>query len=220
MTSKAATLVVSLLLGPALDQGIEAQERVVRKREIRVEEGLLSVSLDRALAGQVFQTIAQRGKILIQLDETLLKVPLTEEFEQVPLEEGLRRLIGQFQIQNFAMGYVAEPAGGRRLASVEILAPGGQGAVREFGKRAAPGVPQEGDELSKGQLIQRDRGLKPGAQKHFEKTGELPTRVPVGIELRKERGDRMPGNWSWKYDQYRENKEAMKAKESGSEEKK
>lgn len=212
MISKTITLIVSLLIFAVSDRGLEAQEKGAKKPDIRVEGGTLTVNLDKAPAGQVFRTIAQKGKIGVRIDESLLKVPLTDEFEKLPLEQGLRRLISQFQSQNFAMGYVADPAGGRRVVSLEILPPGGQqGTVQEFGKSA---VGAEGTKMSKGVQIQKERGLNPAQQKKFEQTGSLPTHIPEGIMLRKERGQYMPGGWSWKYDERSKNFENSKGSSS------
>jgi len=204
MVGKASiALVVIFLLLPGLIGNVEAQEKAAQKSAIRVDEEFLSVKLNKAPADRTFRTIADKANIVVRLDETLFQVPLTDEFDKLPLDEGLRRLIGKFQIQNFAMGFLEDQTGRRRVVSVDILAPG-SGIFQEFGKN-----PAAGPKMGKGVQIQKARTMDPGQRKKYEKTGALPAHIPEGIQLRKERGDKLPGGWSWKYEEYNINGEAM-----------
>ena len=199
------SLILLILPGP-LDVAMGAGE----PEAVRVERGLLSVNLDRSPAGQVFQEISEKAKIVIRVDATLVDFPLTEQFEKVSLEEGLQRLSSSFQSQNFAIGYVADPTGGRRVVSLDILVPGGQGKVWEFGTGAAGGGTDE-QMIPKGLQKKMVRALNPGLKKRFERTGALETEIPEGMQLKKERGERMPGAWPWKYDLRLNNREISKA---------
>lgn len=180
----------------------------LEKPRIVIDNGLLSVVLKRVPASEVFRVIAGKENLLIRLDGSLLKVLLTDEFERLPLEEGLIRLIGQLKTDNFLLGYVAEPGGGRRVVSAEILAKGSAGVVEEFGSQTFSSVndrerPDKDDKtIPKGRRMQIERGLNPGQQRRAERTGKMPasvTRIPEGVRLRMERGEDL-GGWQWKVD--------------------
>ncbi len=97
MTPKAAALPLALLLwlvAPGQSIGAEEPPQARHDWQVRVEGGLLSIALDQAPAGEVFGAVADQGAIVIRLDRTLLAVPLTDRFERLSLEQGLRRTGG------------------------------------------------------------------------------------------------------------------------------
>jgi len=175
--------------------------------DVRVQDGRLSVDLDRARAGDVLAAIAVAAELTVRLDQSLLGVPLTSRFEAVPLERGLRRLIAQLQTENFRIEYAAA-AGAPRIVRVDILAASGERTVQEFRAGAPPGVAStvrlELDEegvIPRGIRRQMEQGLTPGEQRRQAKTGRLPgsvTRVPEGLRLKMERGEPMPAGSAWK----------------------
>lgn len=199
MRKTTAVLSASLLL--VFAAAAEAQEKDAKKGEVQVEAGLLSVKLDKAPAGELFQKISEQGKMVVRLDETLLKAPVTEEFDNLPLEEGLRRLIGQLKTDNFVMAYVAEPGGQRRVVSVEILARGSPGVAQQLGSVSARVEEPAG--VPKGIKKRIERGLNKGGQKQFERTGKMPqnvTKIPLGLLLKKERGEDLGPGSAWKFE--------------------
>ena len=204
---KAALITLSMLLFIAAE-GLGAGTAALQKPRIVIDNGLLSVALESVPAREVFRAIAQKERLIIRLDESLLKVPLTDGFENLSVEEGLIRLIRQLQTDNFLLGYVEAPGGGRRVVSAEILVKGSSGVVKEFGGQAAASarVPQgqstDDKTIPKGIKMQMERGLNPGQQKHVERSGKMPrrvTQIPEGIMLRMERGEDL-GGWQWKVD--------------------
>ena len=204
LRSALLTIFICLFVTEGFGAGTSAPE----KPRIVSDNGLLSVALKSVPASEVFRALAQKERLVIRLDETLLKVPLTDEFARLPLEEGLRRLIRQLQTDNFLLGYVEEPGGGHRVVSAEILVKGSSGAVKEFGSQTAssargPSTADKGDKtIPRGRKMQIDRGLNPGQQKYVERTGKMPphlTQIPEGIQLRMERGEDL-GGWQWKVD--------------------
>jgi hypothetical protein len=202
------TLFTLFMLFFIVAEGLGAGTAALQKPRIVIDNGLLSVALESVPAREVFRAIAQKERLIIRLDEGLLKVPLTDQFERLPLEEGLRRLIRQLQTDNFLLGYVEDLAGGPRVVSAEILAKGSSGVVEQFGGQAAasargPATVDKGDKtIPRGRKMQIERGLNPGQQKHVERMGKMPgsvTRIPEGVTLRMERGEDL-GGWQWKVD--------------------
>jgi len=177
----------------ALAGFIPGAEGISEGREIEVEEGMLSVRLDRVPAGEVFHAIAREGGIAISLHESLAEIPLTAEFKALSLEEGLRRLISQLRTDNFLMSYDEED-GRPELAGVDILAPGGEGAARGLSDEKVA-IAAEEKKIPKGVQKQMERGLNPGQKKRYERTGQLPRsaqHVPEGLLRKMERGEPIP----------------------------
>lgn len=189
---------IALLLFLPLDGLIQAQEKG-KRRDIQVEGGVLSVALDQVPAKEVFEAIGQKGKIAILMDKSLFELPVTEEFDNVPLEEGLRRLIAQLQTGNFLISYLAGPGGERQVVKVEILAVGGATGGVELSSSPARDKPDDMEplEIPKGIQKQITRGLNPAERKVYEQTGKLPRRltdIPKGFQEKIERGEELaPG---------------------------
>ena len=207
-----AGIFFSVLVG-GLYGAAEGQEAGSPKLEVQVEEGLVSVSLNEAPAGDVFQTIARKGKIVIRLSNTLLDVPLSEELEGLPLEKGLRRLIARLgNDYNVFKAYgTAGPDRELRLLSLDILARGSPGAVQEFSARKGLGetqakrIPKGEKRIPKGLQEKMARGLPPGHQKILERTGKLPgeiKEIPEGLLRKLERGEPLPPGIQRKLDRY------------------
>ena len=195
MRPKVVALSFMLLAWPAaLVQPIGAQEQPQSRPDwhVRMEAGLLSASLNRVPADEVFGAIAEQGKLVIQLDRTLLTVPLTDRFERLPLEQGLRRLIGLLQSQNFRIDFVGQPGGEPRVERVEILAASGPQEVQTFSAARA-------DQAANGGKGKKDRPLNPGEQRRFEENGGFPG-VPKGLQRKAERGGRMPPGNGWRFE--------------------
>ncbi len=191
MTPKAAALALALLLwlvAPGQPIGAEEQPQARHDWRVRVEAGLFSVTLDQAPAGEVLGAVADQGTIVIRLDRTLLAVPLTDRFERLPLEQGLRRLIGQLRSQNFRIDFAAKAGGEPRVERVEILAASGPQEVQTFSAAGADRAPNGG---------KKDRPLNPGERGRFEREGGLPG-VPKGLQRKAEQGGGIPPGQAWR----------------------
>ncbi len=195
MTPKAAALSFALLPWlVALGQPIGAEEppQASHEWQVRVEGGLLSVALDRAPAGEVFGAIADQAKIVIRLDRTLLADPLTDRFEHLPPEQGLRRLIEHLWSQNFRIDFASEAGGEPRVQRVEILAASGPQEVQTFSAASTDQAPNGGKN-------KKDRPLNPGERARFEKDGGPPG-VPKGLQRKAERGKPIPAGNAWRFE--------------------
>jgi hypothetical protein len=194
MRAKAATLSFALLTWlVALGQtsGAEEQPRARHDWQVRVEAGLFSVALDQAPAGEVFSAVADQGKIVLQLDRTLLAVPLTDRFERLSLEQGLRRLIDQLRSQNFRIDFAAGAGGEPRVKRVDIFAASGPGKFQTFSAASA-------DQTLNG-VEKKDRPLNQGERARFEKNGGLPG-VPKGLQRKAERKGKIPPGNAWRFE--------------------
>jgi len=194
MRQMAAALSFALLTWiVALGQpiGAEEQPRARHDWQVRVEAGLLSAALDRAPAGEVFSAVAQQGEIVLRLDRTLLDLPLTDHFERLPLEKGLRRLIEQLRSQNFRIDFAAEAGGEARVKQVDIFAASGPQKVQTFSAASA-------DQALNG-VEKKDRPLSQGEQVRFEKKGGLPG-VPKGLQRKAERKGKIPPGNAWRFE--------------------
>ncbi|MBI4260977.1 MAG: hypothetical protein HY658_10465 [Actinobacteria bacterium] len=201
-TAIAALLLVGLLGTAAL----AAEEPGTARQEVRIEGGRLSVELERAPAARVFRALAEQGGMLVRLDRSLLEVPLTTRFDDVPLDRGLRRLIRLLQTDNFTIEFL-----GDRVERVEVLAATGPREAEEYRPAAAKAAegepalpPLESGGIPKGVRKQMERGLTPGQQRAYARTGRLPRdaiEVPEGLRLKKERGEPMPPGSAWKLEQ-------------------
>jgi len=195
MRQMAAALSFALLTWiVALGQpiGAEEQPRARHDWQVRVEAGLLSAALDQAPAGEVFSAVAQQGEIVLRLDRTLLDVPLTDHFERLPLEKGLRRLIEQLRSHNFRIDFAAEAGREPRIKRVEILAASGPRKVQTLS--AATGTEQAPNGVEK-----RDRQLNQGERVRFENNGGLPG-VPKGLQRKAERKGKIPPGNAWRFE--------------------
>ena len=198
-----AALLLAGLLGTA---ALAAEEPGAGRQGVRLEGGRLSVDLERAPAARVFRALAEQGGMLVRLDRSLLDVPLTTRFDDVPLERGLRRLIGLLQTENFTIEFL-----GDRVERIEVLAATGPREAEEYRPAAAKAPegepvlpPLESGEIPKGVKKQMARGLSPGEQKVYARTGRLPRsaiEVPEGLRLKQERGEPMPAGAAWKLEQ-------------------
>lgn len=193
MTPKARALSLALLPWlVALGQPIGAEEPPQARHEwqVRVEGGLLSVALDGAPAGEVFGAIADQGKVVIRLDRTLLADPVTDRFDRLPLEQGLRRLIDRLRSRNFRIDFVAGAGGKARVDQVTVLAASGPQEVQTFSAATDAEQKPNGDG-------KKDRPLNPGELRRFEKAGGLPG-VPPGLQRKAERGGKIPPGNAWR----------------------
>lgn len=181
---------IAWLVGLGQPVGAEEHPQARHESQVRLEGGLLSVALDRAPADEVFGAIAEQGKLVIRLDRALLVTPLSDRFEALTLEQGLRRLIDHLQSQNFRIDYVGQPGGEPRVERVEILAASGPQEVKTF--RAA-----STDQAPNGGKNKKDRPLNPGERERFEKNGGLPG-VPKGLQRKAGRGGKMPPGNAWR----------------------
>jgi hypothetical protein len=193
MRPKSAALCIALFLWlVTLGQPIGAEQHPQARHEsqVRLEGGLLSVALDGAPADEVFGAIAEQGKLVIQLDRALLATPLSDRFEALTLEQGLRRLIDQLQSHNFRIDFVGEPGGEPRVERVEILAASGAQEVKTFSAARNRGLATQGSAA-------QNRPLNPGERARFEKDGGLPG-VPKGLQRKAERGGKIPPGNAWR----------------------
>lgn len=194
MRPKALTLSVALLTWlVALSQtsGAGEQPRARHDWQVRVEEGQFSVALDQAPAGEVFGAVADQAMIVLRLDQTLLAVPLTDHFERLSLEQGLRRLIDQIRSQNFRIDFAAEAGGEPRIKQVDIFAASGPREVQTFPAASA-------DQALNG-VEKKDRPLNQGERARFEKNGGLPG-VPKGLQRNAERKGKIPPGNAWRFE--------------------
>jgi len=205
-----------LVLVGSLASRAEAAGQAAKEREVQVDGWLLSVALDQIPVGEVFRIISEKRKIVVLISQSLVDVPVSEEFEKLPLDEGLRRLIAKLPNENFLMVYHTDLSGERHLRRVHIL-DSSSPQVQEFpantlvdntttgSKQDLPMLVEEelwpaGNEaqvekIPKGIQKKMERGLTPGQRKQFERRGELPrsvTHVPEGLRHKMERGEPLP----------------------------
>jgi len=204
-----------LVLVGSLASRAEAAGQAAKEREVQVDGWLLSVALDQIPVGEVFRIISEKRKIVVLISQSLVDVPVSEEFEKLPLDEGLRRLIAKLPNENFLMVYHTDLSGERHLRRVHIL-DSSSPQVQEFPantlventtagskqdlpmlveEESAAGSEAQVEKIPKGIQKQMERGLTPGQRKQFERTGELPrsvTHVPEGLRRKMERGEPSP----------------------------
>jgi hypothetical protein len=89
---------------------------------IEVVDGALSVEVGAAPFDQILKNIGDQAGVRISVRGDLGEVR-PQAFENLPLEEGVRRLVGDNRI-NLIMLYEADETGGRRLAEVRARASG------------------------------------------------------------------------------------------------
>jgi hypothetical protein len=85
---------------------------------VEVKEGLLSVQVGKMLLEDVLRQVAEQANLQIHTRGDLGQVR-PQAFEEVPLEDGIRRLVGDNRV-SLMMRYDVDEAGARRVA--EILA--------------------------------------------------------------------------------------------------
>lgn len=87
---KRITLFVALIVG-ILSFSLTLST-IAEQKEVKVEEGLLSVKLKEIELTSVLEEISLQTGIKIQIDESV-KGKITMEFADIPLEEGLKKLL-------------------------------------------------------------------------------------------------------------------------------
>lgn len=131
---------------------------------VQIADGLLSVHLNGFRLRQFLAIVAQRARVRVILHGTADE-PLTGEFQNVRLEEGLRRLLqGKNTVYYYALTTTHGASPGRELAAIRILDSSGLPApkVAVFSPTSVPGpmsVPDETARAASPSLRSSDHAL-------------------------------------------------------------
>ena len=115
-------LLVSIFVNPnSFSAQNQSQERVKRNFVLTIQDNLLSLKATDALLIEVLEEVGRRMKI-----EMVAAVPekekITAEFNQLPLEEAIKRLT-----PNYSHAMISEP-GGKKISKIIVLQKGGEPA--------------------------------------------------------------------------------------------
>ena len=114
-----AAVVLAGFVGAAAPAGAEPSPATVK---LRFDQQTLAAEVGAAPLAQVLRAVAEETDMEIEIRGELGEVR-PQAFEGVPLEEAMRRLVGDNRV-NLIMRYEVDAAGGRRVVSVTVRAAG------------------------------------------------------------------------------------------------
>lgn len=150
-------LVAALLAGFAPSAGV-AEPTAAASGSVQVEfrDGLLTLDVRDAPLDDVLRTIGKKAgfEVVIKVD---LSTPVSRSFAAMPLDQGIRRLIGE---TSFVMAY----GGSGDAVRLTLLSPGASDGGTEIGRLEVTAVdePSQADieEWILSRLTQPDRGVR------------------------------------------------------------
>jgi type II secretory pathway component GspD/PulD (secretin) len=110
----AVSFLLSMILPPIGKNMVYSAEHDSNHAKISVKNAMISVDLENALLGEVLKEIKAQSKIKFTVDESLLQEKLSVKFEDLPLQEGLERILA-----SMSYGLVFDQDG--TLAEVKLI---------------------------------------------------------------------------------------------------
>lgn len=137
---------LGMILSPIGEKAVHSDEGKSNRPEVVVENGMMSVDLKDALLGKVLKDIATQSKIKFTVNESLLREKLSVKFKDLPLQEGLERILA-------SMSYCLVFDQDGTLAEVTLI---GKGKTSKMAQRTVispePVAPSNAGSISEGSI--------------------------------------------------------------------